>query len=183
MNKKYFLNWQHSQCGFWRQSERKLSLKDDFPNTGPFQYQKSCIAIVKVSQSSMKVIDAQYLLVRLQPTFPKVLVNPFNQIHGAMQGAGQGLVPPRQFLHLHQPPGDDLTWPLSPTNPFWSGESAAAPTAGTSWPRLAPPSSERSWRPMTLDGAGWNVLYLISCQLRLKHSRSINIWTSTTLST
>ena len=58
----------------------------------------------------------------------------------------------------------------------WSGESAAAPAAGPSWPRLAPQSLERSWRPLTLDGAGWNVLYLISCQLRLIHSRSINIW-------
>ena len=80
-----------------------------------------------------------------------------------------------RFLPLHQPPGDDLTWPLSPTNPFWWGESAVAPAACTSWPRLAPPSSERSWRPLTLDGAGWNILYLISCELRLIHSRSINI--------
>ena len=46
--------------------------------------------------------------------------------------------------------------------PSGQGESAAAPAAGTSWPRLAPPSLERSWRPLTLDGAGWNVLYLIS---------------------
>ena len=38
-----------------------------------------------------------------------------------------------------------------------------------------PPSSHRSWRPLTLDGSGWNVLYLISCQLRLIHSISINI--------
>ena len=62
--------------------------------------------------------------------------------------------------------------------PSWSGESAAVPAAGTSWPHLDPPSSERSWRPLTLDGAGWNVLYLISCQLRLIHSRSIYLWVS-----
>ena len=37
--------------------------------------------------------------------------------------------------------------------------------------------------PLTLDGAGCNVLYLISCQLRLIHSRSINILTSTALLT
>ena len=83
-------------------------------------------------------------------------------VQGAVRGSRQGLFPPRRFLPLHQPTEDDLTWPLSPTNPFWSGESA-----GTSWPRLTPPSSERSWRPLSLDGAGWNVLYLISCQLRL----------------
>ena len=64
-----------------------------------------------------------------------------------------------RFLRLHQPAVDDITLPLS---------------AGTSWPRLAPTSSERSWRPLTLDGAGWNVLYPISCQLRLIHSRSID---------
>ena len=99
---------------------------------------------------------------------------------------GRGFFPPCRFLPLHQLPGNDLTWPLSSTNPFWSGESAAAAAADTSWPRLAPPTSERSWRPLTLEGAGWNVLYLISyilCQLRLMHSRSINIWTSTVLST
>ena len=72
------------------------------------------------------------------------------------------MIPPRWFLPLHQPPGDDLTWPLSPTYLFWSGESVAAPAAGTSWPRLAPPSSERSWRPLTLDGTGCNFLYPIS---------------------
>jgi hypothetical protein len=82
--------------------------------------------------------------------------------HGAVRGSGQGLFPPRRFLRLHQPPGDDLTWPLSPTITSWSGESAAAAAAGTSWPRLAPRSSERSWRPLTLDGAGWNVHCLIS---------------------
>ena len=42
--------------------------------------------------------------------------------HGAVQGAGQGLFPPRPFLCLHQPPGDNLTSPLSPINPFWSGD-------------------------------------------------------------
>ena len=68
--------------------------------------------------------------------------------HGAVQGSGQGLFLPHRFLHLHQSPGDDLTWPLSPTNHFWSGESTAAPTARTTWPGLAPPSSERSlWPP------------------------------------
>ena len=35
------------------------------------------------------------------------------------------------------PTVDYLTWPLSP---FWSEESAAAPAAGISWPRLAPTS-------------------------------------------
>ena len=29
--------------------------------------------------------------------------------HSAVQGSGQGLLPPRRFLPLHQPPGDDLT--------------------------------------------------------------------------
>ena len=86
---------------------------------------------------------------------------PFN-VHGAVRGSGQGLFPPRWFLRLHQPPGDNLTWPLSPTNTSWSGESTAAPAAGTSWPRLAPQSLERSWRPLTLDSARWNVLYPIS---------------------
>ena len=104
-------------------------------------------------------------------------------LHGALRGSRQGLFPPRQFLRLHQPPGNDLTWPLSPTYPSWSEESAAAPAAGTNWPRLAPPSSERRWRPLTLDDTGCNVLYLISCQLRLIHIRSIDIWTSTALST
>ena len=47
--------------------------------------------------------------------------------HGAVRGSRQGLFPPRRFLPLHQPPGDDFTWPLSPTNPFWSGESAVGP--------------------------------------------------------
>ena len=99
--------------------------------------------------------------------------------HCAVRGSRQGLFPPRRFLCLHQSAVDDLTWPLSPTYPSWSGESAAAPTAGTSWPRLSPQSSERSWRPLTLDGTGWNVLYLISCQLRLIQS----IWTGSALST
>ena len=30
-------------------------------------------------------------------------------VHGAVQGSGQGLFPPRRFLPLHQPPGNDLT--------------------------------------------------------------------------
>ena len=94
--------------------------------------------------------------------------------HCAVQGSGQGLFPLRWFLPLHQCSGDDLTWPLSPTNPFWSGESAAAPAAGSSWPRLAPPSLERSWRPLTLDSAGWNVIYLISCQLRWDESLMVS---------
>ena len=157
------------------------------------------------------------------------MVHFLTAIHGAVRGSRQGLFPPRRFLCLHQPLGNDLNWPLSPTYPSWSGESAvapaagtswprlalqsserswrpltlgndlnwplsptypswsgesaAAPAAGTSWPRLALRSSERSWRPLTLDGSRWNVLYLISCQLRLIHSRSIDIWTSTALST
>ena len=64
--------------------------------------------------------------------------------HGGVPGSGQGLFPPRRFLRLHQPPGNNLTWPLSPTNSSWSGESDAAPAVDTSWPCLAPPSSERS---------------------------------------
>ena len=79
--------------------------------------------------------------------------------HGAVQGSRQGLFQPRRFLLLHQSLGNDLTWPLSLTNPSWSGESAAVPAVDTSWPRIALRSSERSWRPLMLDGAGWNVLY------------------------
>ena len=93
--------------------------------------------------------------------------------HGGVRGSRQGLLPPRRFLCLHQPPGNDLTWPLFPTYPSWSGESATAPAVGTSWHRLSSQSSERSWRPLTLDGSRWNVLYLISYQLRLIHSRSM----------
>ena len=104
-------------------------------------------------------------------------------IHSAVRGSRQGLFPPRRFLLLNQQLGNDRTWPLSQTYPSWPGESAAAPAAGTSWPRLTPQSSERSCGPLTLDGSGSNVLYLISCQLRLIHSRSIDIWTSTALST
>ena len=91
-----------------------------------------------------------------------VTLGSFIPFYHSVRGSGQGLFRSRQFLRLHQPPGDDLTWPLSPRNPFWSEESAAAPAAGTSWPRLAPSSSERSWRPPTLEGAVWNVLYLMS---------------------
>ena len=54
------------------------------------------------------------------------------------------------------------------------------PAAGTSWPGLAPQLSDRSWRPLTPDGAARNGLYLISCQLRLIHSRSIDIWVKRT---
>ena len=123
---------------------------------------------------------------RISETFLRTfwgLSEDFLRTHGALRGSRQGLFPPRRFILLNQQLGNDLTGPLSATYLSWSEESAAAPAAGTSWPRLSPQSSERSWRPLTLDGNGWNVLYLISCQLRLIHSGSIDIWTSTALST
>ena len=136
------------------------------------------------SSPGLSVWDRQYLKNIL--TNHDLLNEWMNELitkHGAVRGSRQGLFPPRRFLRLHQPPGNDLTSPLSPTYPSWSGESAVAPAAGTSWPRIAPRSSERSWRPLTLDGAGWKVLYLISCKLMLIHSRSIDIWATTALPT
>ena len=77
---------------------------------------------------------------QLDPNFlPSLATVPCEGRARAVRGLCKGLFPPRQFLPLHKLPGDDLTWPLSPNNPFWSGESAEAAAARTIWPRLTTP--------------------------------------------
>ena len=86
--------------------------------------------------------DASWWFMMLPDWFWFLLNTP----HGAVRGSRQGLFPPRRFLLLNQQLGNDLTWPLSPTYPSWSGESAAAPAAGTSSPRSHRREDGSHWR-------------------------------------
>ena len=65
-----------------------------------------------------------------------------------------------------------MVFPLLKTQSV-RGISRRPSLAGLASPRNHRREAGGHWR--ALDGAGWNVLYLISCQLRLIHSRSIDI--------